>query len=156
MLASLITGYPFWLLLGLLLLISEFFVPGLIAAFFAIGALIVGLLTLFGVIESLPIQLTLFALISLAALFGLRKHFKRWLTGATSDRSLQDQDDSGLIGTRVKVLTDFTQGIGHVSHNGAKWDAESSDPLKAGDAAWIISHRGIVLTVSSTLPANLS
>ncbi|TVP89459.1 MAG: NfeD family protein [Pseudomonadaceae bacterium] len=150
------TGYPFWLMLGLILLISEFFAPGMIAAFFGIGALIVGLLTMFGVIETLPAQLTLFALISLGALFGLRKHCKRWMIGATSNRSQRDQDDSGLVGVRVTVLTDFKHGVGHVSHSGAKWDAESSDPLKAGEPAWVISHRGIVLTVSGTLPANLS
>lgn len=150
------TGYPFWLMLGLILLISEFFAPGMIAAFFGIGALVVGLLTLFGVIETLPAQLTLFALVSLAALFGLRKHCKRWLTGATSNRSHSDLDDSGLIGVRVRVLTDFAHGIGQVQHSGAKWDAESSDPLKAGDPAWVISHRGIVLTVSSTIPTTLS
>lgn len=147
------TAYPFWLLLGLILLISEFFVPGLIAAFFAIGALIVGLLTLAGVIDSLPVQLALFALLSLLALFGLRKHCKRWLTGASSDPAVADQDDSGLIGTRVTALTDFNQGIGQVLHSGVKWDAESSEPLKAGDTAWVINHRGIVLTVSSTMPS---
>src|SRR5690554_7946347 len=34
---SFLSGYAFWLLLGLALLISEFFVPGVVAVFFEIG-----------------------------------------------------------------------------------------------------------------------
>lgn len=149
LLSSYVNGYAFWLLLGFALLISEFFVPGLIAAFFGLGALIVGVLTLLGIIEGLSAQITLFSLISLAMLFGLRRRFQRWLIGASSDKAKTDLDNSGYVGARVTVLADFVQGVGQVSLNGAKWDAESSEPLKAGDAAWVISHHGIVLKVST-------
>lgn len=152
MLTGYLTSYAFWLLLGLALLLSEFFIPAMIAVFFGIGALIVGLLTLFGVIDSLPYQLLLFALISMGALWYLRRHFKRWLRGNEADRSVRDQDDAGLLGARVAVLTDFTDGIGQVQLNGAKWDAESNEPLKAGDTAWVLNHSGIVLQVSVQRP----
>lgn len=149
MLTGYLTGYAFWLLLGLALLLSEFFIPAMIAVFFGIGALVVGLLTLFGVIDSLPYQLVLFALISMGALWYLRRHFKRWLRGSEADLAVRDQDDAGLLGARVTVLTDFSAGIGHVQLNGSKWDAESIDPLKAGDTAWVQNHSGIVLQVSA-------
>ena len=152
--STLLSGYAFWLLLGLLLLASEFFIPGLIAMFFGIAALIVGLLTLFGVIGSLSVQLMLFALISLATLFGLRRHFRRWLRGGVSEIPVADLDDSGLVGMRVMVISDFDHGVGHVQLNGSKWDAESTDPLKSGDAAWVVSHRGIVLRISATPSAS--
>lgn len=147
--SSFLNGYTFWLLLGLALLISEFFVPGLVAVFFGIGALAVGLLTLFGVIDSLAAQLLCFALISLAALFGLRRHCTRWLKGAVAGRTEQDLDNEGLLNQRVVVLTDFVDGIGDVQLNGAKWDAESIEPLCAGDSAWVVGFSGIVLKVSS-------
>ena len=51
------------------------------------------------------------------------------------------------------VASDFANGTGAVQLNGAKWDAESDEPLKAGDAAWVTRHRGIVLTVSGHQPA---
>jgi len=146
--STFINGYAFWLLFGLLLLASEFFVPGLIAAFFGIGALAVGVLTLLGVVETSVAQLILFALLSLLALFGLRRHFKRWLQGTEDNLSAQDQDDAGFIGARVEVLEDFVDGFGTVQLNGAKWDAESSEPLRAGEHAWVIDHRGIVLELS--------
>ena len=148
MFGSFLNGYSFWLLLGVALLISEFFVPGVVAMFFGIGALVVGVLTLFGVIDSLASQLLCFALISLVALFGLRRHCTRWLRGAVGGRPAQDLDSTGLLNQRVTVLTDFVDGIGDVQLNGAKWDAESGDPLRAGDTAWVVDLRGIVLKVS--------
>ncbi|MFA5677186.1 MAG: NfeD family protein [Pseudomonas sp.] len=145
---SFLNGYAFWLLLGLALLISEFFVPGVVAVFFGIGALVVGLLTLAGVIDSLAMQLLCFGLISLVALFGLRRHCTRWLKGMVGGRAALDLDNAGLVDQRVIVLTDFIDGIGHVQLNGAKWDAESSEPLRAGDSAWVTGFSGIVLRVS--------
>lgn len=150
--STFINGYAFWLLLGLALLASEFFFPGLVAAFFGIGALLVGLLTLLGVVETSGAQLILFAAFSLLALFGLRRHFKRWLQGGEEDLATVDQDDAGFIGARVEVLTDFADGFGAVLLNGAKWDAESTEPLRAGEHAWVIDHRGIVLKLSRQQP----
>ena len=148
----LINTYAFWLLLGIALLLSELFIPGLIAAFFGIGALLVGVLTLLGIIDTLAAQLAVFAVFSLVALFALRKHFHRWLRGTEADPSAKDMDDAGVIGSRVKVLTDFTDGTGTVQLNGAKWDAESPDSLKMGDTAWVTEHKGIILVVSATKP----
>ncbi|WP_022963875.1 NfeD family protein [Halopseudomonas pelagia] len=150
--STLFNGYAFWLLLGLLLLASEFFVPGLIAAFFGLGALVVGLLTLLGIIESASVQLICFAAVSLVALFGLRRHCQRWLKGTEGDRSLKDMDDAGFIGARVQVLEDFVDGVGDVLLNGAKWDAESNEALIAGEHAWVTDHNGIVLKVSRQRP----
>jgi inner membrane protein len=149
---DMLNGYGFWLVLGFLLLISEVVAPGVVAVFFGVGALVVGVLTYFGVIESLPAQLLWFALISLAALFGLRKHFKRYLMGDVSNKADPGPDRGDLVGARVLVLTDFNQGGGRIQLNGAKWDAESDDPLKAGDSAWVVSNKGILLTVSAQRP----
>lgn len=156
MFGSFLNGYTFWLLLGMALLISEFFVPGLVAVFFGAGALVVGLLTLFGVIDSLAVQLLCFALISLVTLFGLRRQCTRWLRGTVAGRTKDDLDNAGLLDQRVIVLTDFVDGIGDVQLNGAKWDAESSEPLRVGDTAWVIGFSGIVLRVSKQQGSGLS
>lgn len=148
----LMSTFGFWLLLGIVLLLSELFLPGLIAAFFGIGALVVGLLTLLGLVESFSMQLVVFSVVSLVALFSLRHHFRRWLMGAETGRSAVDLNNAGLIGSRVSVLTDFVQGSGDVQLNGAKWDAESDEPLKAGDSAWVVQNRGILLIVSASKP----
>lgn len=145
------SGYAFWLILGLLLMISEFVVPGLIALFFGIGALLVGVLTFFGVVSDPAWQLLLFSLISLVALFGLRRHFRRWMMGSVSDRSQGEMADS-QFGARVTVLHEFQSGAGEVQFRGAKWDAESEDVLPQGATAWIIGNRGSILLVSASKP----
>ncbi|HDZ55629.1 MAG TPA: NfeD family protein [Pseudomonas xinjiangensis] len=147
--AGIISSYGFWLVLGLGLLVSELMAPGIVAIFFGIGALVVGGLTFFGLLDGIAAQLLCFALVSSLALFALRRHFKRWLRGDVSDRATSEPDAGDLVGARVKVLTDFEQGHGDVQLNGAKWDAESEEPLKAGDAAWVLSHRGILLKVAA-------
>ncbi len=153
---DMLNGYGFWLVLGFVLLISEVVAPGVVAVFFGIGALVVGVLTFFGVIETLPVQLLWFALVSLAALFGLRKHFRRYLRGDVSNKAETGPDRGDLIGARVLVLTDFVQGSGTIQLNGAKWDAESEEPLKAGESAWVVSNRGILLSVSAQRPIGRS
>lgn len=150
-----VTTAGFWLLLGIALLLSELFLPSLLAAFFGIGAVLVGLLTLIGMVEGLPTQLVIFSLVSLGSLFVLRRHFRRWLVGSESHRAESELNSSGLLGSRVQVLTDFVQGGGQVQLNGAKWDAESDEPLQAGDSAWVVGNSGIQLIVSATKPANL-
>jgi len=150
--SELLSGYGFWIIFGLLLLLSEWVLPGLVALFFGIGALLVGILTALGVIETLPVQLTLFAALSLVSLFTLRERFYRWMHGTVSDRAEPDYDDNTLIGRRVVVISDFHEGAGTVELNGTKWDAESIEPLRRGDHAWIVDNAGILLVVSSSQP----
>ncbi|MCK0536242.1 NfeD family protein [Alcanivorax quisquiliarum] len=151
MFAELFTDSALWLLLGFLLIISELFVTGLVAVFFGIGAVVVGLLALFGLVTSLTTQLWLFGIISLLSLFAARRRFQRWLRGSVGDAA-SGQMSSGERGNRVTVLADFVDGAGPVQLRGTKWDAESTEPLKAGDSAWVQGNRGIVLIVSTTRP----
>src|SRR5690606_8043167 len=99
--------------------------------------------------ESLPVQLLWFALISLVALFGLRRHCTRWLKGMVGGQAQQDLDSAGLLDQRVTVLTDFVDGVGDVLLNGAKWDAEASEPLRDGYTAWVSDITRIVHKVST-------
>lgn len=146
---ELLTSYGFWIIFGLLLLLSEWVLPGLVALFFGIGAILVGILTALGIISSLPVQLGLFALLSLASLFLLRGQCQRWMRGSVGHRAETDYDDNTLVGRRVMVIEDFGLGIGVVELNGARWNAESADPLKSGDPAWVVRTSGIMLVVSA-------
>src|SRR5690606_17222645 len=89
------------------------------------------------------------ALISLVALFGLRRHSTRRLKGLVGGQAQQDLDGAGLLDQRVTVLTDYVHGVGDVPLNGAKWDAAAREPPPAGDTAWVTGFSGIVLRVSS-------
>lgn len=65
-----------WIAAALLLAIAELFAPGFILLGFAIGAAVIGLAVLTDIawlVESLPRLLVLFAVVSLAAWFVLRR-----------------------------------------------------------------------------------
>lgn len=150
---ELLTSYGFWIVFGLLLLLSEWVLPGLVALFFGIGAILVGLLTAAGLVQTLPAQLALFAVLSLASLFLLRRHCQRWMRGAVGESAERDYEDNTLVGRRAIVREPFVEGRGIVELNGSRWKADSSEELKVGDPVWVTGTIGILLHVSRERPA---
>lgn len=146
----LFTSYGFWLIFGMVLIISEALMMSFVAVFFGLGALVVGVLTWLGLLNTLPWQLLCFALVSLALLFLTRRRFKSALKGDVVAAQAQPQSD--LIGQRVEVLTPFVHGKGVVFFRGARWDAYSEDSLEEKASAWIVDHTSIMLTVSNKKP----
>lgn len=141
-----------WIVIGIVLILSELLATSVVAVFLGIAAIVVGLLLHFGLIESYSMQFLIFGVVSLVLLFGVRGHFKRWFVGYTADSSEQPSRFSEDIGSRVTVHSDFVQGAGRVVLNGVQWDAESADALKAGDVAWVVANHGIKLTVTAAKP----
>ncbi|NRQ43510.1 NfeD family protein [Rheinheimera sp. YQF-2] len=141
-----------WIIIGIVLILSELLATSIVAVFLGIAAIIVGLLLHFGVIESYSMQYLLFGALSLVLLFSARGRFKRWFVGYTADSNEQPSGFAEDIGCRVTVHSDFVQGAGRVVLNGVQWDAESNDDLKAGDVAWVVANHGIKLVVSATKP----
>jgi len=143
----------FWLILGALLILSEFFLTGIVAVFFGIGAVLVGILTAIGLIDSLPEQITVFSVLSIATLLFARERIKVWFRGKVSERWEGDKDLLSSRGERATVSRDFVDGIGKVRLSGTDWKAESDDPgLVKGATVWITGHRGITLLVSAERP----
>nr|WP_240955888.1 NfeD family protein [Wenzhouxiangella sp. XN79A] len=143
------------MILGALLVLSEFFATGIIAVFFGVGAILVGLATLVGLLSSAPEQIVLFAILSLAALLLAREKVKVWFRGSVSDRWDGDRNLIEARGERVTVTAAFVDGLGRVRLSGVEWTAELDDEtseLAPGDTAWVIGHRGITLKVSGTRP----
>lgn len=141
-----------WIIAGIVLILTELMATSIVAVFFGIAAIAVGLLLNFGLIESYSIQFLLFGVLSLALLFTVRGHFKRWFVGYTADSNDQPSSFADDIGHRVTVHTDFNHGAGRVILNGVQWDAESADALHAGDVAWVVANHGIKLVVSAAKP----
>ncbi|HKL51398.1 MAG TPA: NfeD family protein [Wenzhouxiangellaceae bacterium] len=139
----------FWMILGALLILSEFFATGIVAIFFGIGAILVGIATALGLVSAPAEQIVLFAVFSVAALLLAREKIKVWFRGKVSDRWEGDQDPVSARGARVTVTHAFKQGAGKVRLNGVEWKAEcDSDGFEVGDTAWVVGHRGITLLVS--------
>lgn len=144
---ALFNSAEFWVVMGLLLILSEWFIPSFIVFFFGLGALVVAFLTAVGLVSSLPVQLALLPIVGVTLLLLLRKHCQRWMKGSVSDGGDTDHDDTSLIGQRAVVQSDFSQGHGTVLLNGSRWQARSEDLLVEGDAAIVVGHKSITLTV---------
>ena len=137
-----------WLVVGVLLILSELLATSIVAVFLGIGALATAFALQVGLIDSQAEQFLVFGIVSLVALVVARRHFKRWLVGFTANRGEGQSQFQRDIGERVTVLADFDQGAGRVSLNGVSWDARSDEPLKAGEVAWVVANEGIHLVVS--------
>lgn len=135
-----------WFIVGVVLVIAEFLVPGFVVIFFGAGALIVSLLCWLGWVEQTSAQLLLFSVCSLVMLFGLRWLVKGWFVGQSKKQGDSDEM-SDIIGHEVRCLTSFSaaEPYGKAEFKGANWKARSSVPLSEGSYAIIEAVDGLCL-----------
>lgn len=141
-----------WLIVGALLVLSEFFATGVIAVFFGVGAWLTALAIALGLVESLAAQIGLFAVLSVLAVVLVRDKLKLWFRGHVSDDQLGEDDLLRSRGSRVTVTRAFRDGVGQVRLSGAEWAAEALDQNASyaeGETLWVVGCRGITLQVSN-------
>jgi len=138
-----------WFILGLILTISEFLVPGVILVFFGVAAWLVAAITYFGLTGSFESQVLLFSITSIVLLFSLRRWIKGKFSGHVSDVQDLSQNLNEFIGKNVLVIKDVMPGkpVGKVEFKGATWNAVSDEYIKSGDWAIIIELDGITLKI---------
>lgn len=148
------TPASLWILIGILLILSEFLLPGVIAVFFGLAALSVGLLLYLGIPLDTPLQILLVGILGVVLLLVARRRLTPWLKGRSESGGL----GSEVLppGTRATAHRDFVHGLGVVVLNGVRWNAESEDPIRAGDPVWLTGHQGLVLYVSARPPHDSS
>jgi inner membrane protein len=144
------TPASIWILIGVWLILSEFALPGVIAVFFGMAALLVGLLLFLNVPLDLPGQIFLFGVLGVALLLVARRRFTPWLKGKSETGGVGSEVLP--VGTRATAQADFVQGLGVVILNGVRWNAESQDAIRAGDPVWLTGRQGLILRVSATPP----
>ncbi|MGE4285249.1 MAG: NfeD family protein [Phycisphaerae bacterium] len=137
-----------WMLVGMCLFLLEFAAPGLIVAFFGIGAIITAIITKFADI-SLTWQIFWFIFFSVASLVLLRNTFKKIFYGDKKAGELRDLDDAGAIGKIVTVTEKITPEIpGKVEFQGTSWSASADEVIEAGERVVIKAQENLMLTVS--------
>jgi membrane protein implicated in regulation of membrane protease activity len=137
-----------WLILGIIFVFSEFFVPGLVIAFFGVGGFITAITTWLNITTSFPAQLLTFMLSSLVLLFSLRRFLKPVFFGETQDSS-DNQFFNIEIGKTVPVveLIEPEQLGGKVRYQGAPWSAKADERIAPGESARIIGCDNLTLIV---------
>lgn len=136
-----------WIVVGLALILVEFFVSGFVVIFFGVAALVTGIALWAGMSAEYGIPFVVFAIVSVALLVLLRSRFKDLFTG----RTLSADADDDFIGHEAVVDSGFDEsstGRGKVSYRGAAWDARADEgSIDKGSVVRIVARHGVVLEV---------
>jgi membrane protein implicated in regulation of membrane protease activity len=137
-----------WIILGIIFIFVEFFIPGLVIAFFGVGALITALTTWIKLTTTLTSQLLVFIISSILFLVFLRKYVKRTFLGKTKEAE-SGRSFNVEIGKIVPVVEFIQPGEvgGKVRYMGTTWSATASEPIAPGESVEIIGNDGLTLIV---------
>lgn len=139
-----------WFIIGLVLMLSEFVMPGLIIAFFGIGAWIVAILCMIIPGITLNLQLFIFIISSVVLLLALRKQVSKVFTGFEKQKNVAAADVDDFIGHRTIVIKPISKNKkGKVEFHGTAWDAEADEDIGEGQTVEIIGKDSIILKVKS-------
>jgi len=138
-----------WFLIGLALLIMEFVLPGLIIAFFGVGAWIVALVCLITDI-GINTQLIIFIVASVLSLLFLRKWLKGIFIGHSVSKQDLKEDLEEFIGQKAVVKEKITpKAGGKVEFHGTNWLAEADEEIAVETVVEIVGKENITLKVKT-------
>jgi inner membrane protein len=136
-----------WFIAGLVMILAEFALPGIIFVFIGLGAWVTSLVVGLGWAETLGAQLLVFGVSSALLVVCLRSLFKSWLMGK-SVKDGHDEASEEFLGKLARALTAMPSGAeGKVEFKGAHWSAMAESEVSAGDSVLITGRDGLRLTV---------
>jgi membrane protein implicated in regulation of membrane protease activity len=136
-----------WAIIGVVLLIMELFIPGLVVFFFGVGALLVAVVCLVADIH-INAQLLIFLITSVVFLLALRNRLKGVFSGFSKSRPSMSQNPPEFIGEKVTVLEAISPVLpGMVEMHGTNWKARAEVAIPAGAVVEIIGNENLTLVV---------
>ncbi len=112
-----------WLIAGVLLMLSEFLVPGLVVIFLGFAAILIALARWMGLINSLLDSFTYWFVLTVAIILTLRGFVARFASGdATSNPSDENEEAYGKI-VKVTEEVDSNHDEGRIQFRGTTWKA---------------------------------
>ena len=136
-----------WLICAIVLLLSEFVLPGFIIFFFGIGACVVSVAAFFIPEISFMWQLLIFAVSSVVLLIVSRRYIPGVFRGSNKvcEGDIDLEDMSGE--TAISVTDINPDECGKVEFRGSLWKAMSGESIQTGERVRIISRKNITLIV---------
>ena len=136
----------YWILIGLVLAAVELATPGgFFVIFFALAAVIVGLLELAGLLDADALQWALFSILAVASLALFRKPLLERMNHGRTD----DAVDS-LVGELATATDAIPSGQhGRAELRGTQWTARNVDGLTviAGERCRVVAVRGLEIDI---------
>lgn len=138
----------FWLILGIVLIVLEFFIPGLVVVFLGAGAIIVGLLQALGILDSWITSIAAWFGSSFLFMISLRGVLKKYLPGDVSKDCIdEDEEAYGMIVEVLDTVSDHTND-GRIKFRGTTWSARCIDgEIEPGRRAKIVLRDHMVWIV---------
>lgn len=141
-----LTPAVIWFLAGLVLLLLELAIPGLIIVFFGVGAWLTSLCLLIFNID-INLQLVIFIIGSVTSLLVFRKYLKNKFFHENSPES--KALDEEFVGKSALADTDLKAGIpGKINFKGTQWTAVSDMDIMAGEYFLIKDKESITLKIT--------
>lgn len=137
-----------WVIAGGALVLLELVLPGGIAIFLGLSALMTGGALKLGYISGLMGSLITWFIASIILLLFLRTYFMKHFEGDSSIQNVdEDQDYEGSI---VEVVEDIQpHKEGRVIFRGVTWQARSEEEILKGSKAVILSRDGNIWIIKS-------
>jgi inner membrane protein len=138
-----------WFLIGLLLIIAEFTMPGLIIIYFGLGAIFTAVCCLMFNI-SINFQIVLFVAFSVVSLLLTRHFMKKVFTGNKFTETEGFDVQSEYVGHSGVAITDIAAGgEGKIEFHGSDWRATSDEAIDKGCRIVIVGHKNLTLKVKA-------
>ena len=135
-----------WLIVGAVMILLEFVVPGGIIVFIGMAAAIVGAGLYFEIINTLFEALITFFTSSIFMMLFLRSIFIKYFEG---DSVIQNtNEDIDLVGSVVEAVEDVhPYKEGRVRFRDSTWSARSDEEIKSGSKATVSGRDGNILII---------
>ncbi len=141
--------YIEWLALSILLMLLELFAPGIYLIWFGFaGTILAGIL--YFVPMTLTNQLLIYSAISaVMVIIGFYVYKLYLIHGAKTNHPHLNDMSAQFIGKTVKVLQDVKNARTKVQVGDTVWIAETDEPFKAGDDAFVAGvKKGVILILT--------
>lgn len=145
-------SYWHWLALGVLLMLVEILVPGVVFLWLGIAGVLTGLLLAAVPDLDWQVQLVVFAVLSIASIF-LGRRFVAFRQGPTDHPTLNRRGRS-MVGTRARLRDATVSGRGRVRIGDTMWAlrlASPEDDLPADTEVTVVEVDGVTLVVREVL-----
>ena len=132
-----------WFILGVVLFVLEFMLPGVHFLWFGLAAVVVGVLAMATGV-TWPFQVIAFGIIAVLTVFVVRRYVRTG--GAITDQPDLNERGQQYIGRSLVVEQAIQNGRGKVRVGDTVWQAEGPD-VPAGARVKVTAARGTVLVV---------
>lgn len=139
-----------WLIAGIVLLVTELFLPGLVVSFLGLAAILVACFRWLGFLSGWIDSFGAWFITSIVLLMGVRTLVLRWFPGESSYQATDE--DLEAIGSVVEVVDTIEgrdQEGGRIRYMGTSWPAKTKGefPIPAGKKAKLLYRENLIWVV---------